>query len=234
MAELRVGTSGYSYKEWKGSFYPEKLPAGEMLRFYASHFPTVEINHTFYRMPTEKVLESWMAAVPADFQFALKLNQKITHIQKLQNCEDTLKRFLEVASVLAGEKRLGPVLVQLPPSFRADLEQLEAFLRLRPPAFRFALEVRHPSWHTEETYSLLRRHGTALCLAETDKTAAPLVLTADFTYVRLRRESYTGKQLVAWKKRFQQWRAAGIDVYAYVKHEEAGKAPVYAHKLFPS
>lgn len=125
-------------------------------------------------MPTEKVLESWAETVPAGFHFALKLNQKITHIQKLRNCESTLTRFLEVASLLAGDDRLGPVLVQLPPSFRADLKTLEEFLKLRPPRFRFALEVRHPSWQTEDTYSLLRQHETALCLAETVKESPRL------------------------------------------------------------
>ena len=231
MAELRVGTSGYSYKEWKGSFYSKDLPAREMLGFYSRQFSTVEINHTFYRMPTEKVLEDWAGTVPAGFRFALKLNQKITHIQKLRNCESTLARFLEVTSLLTNDDRLGPVLVQLPPSFRADLGTLEEFLKLRPRRFRFALEVRHPSWHSEDTYALLRRHETALCLAETDKETPPDVLTAPFTYVRLRRESYTPKQLAAWKQRFDAWIDQGVDVYAFFKHEEAGKAPAYARRL---
>jgi uncharacterized protein YecE (DUF72 family) len=231
MSRLRVGTSGYSYNQWKGSFYPEKLPAREMLGFYARQFPTVEINHTFYRMPTEKTLEGWAGSVPADFRFALKLNQKITHIQKLRNCGTTLTRFLEVASVLAHDSQLGPVLVQLPPSFRADLTVLEDFLKLRPRAFRFALEIRHPSWYTDETYTLLRRYETALCLAETDKESPPDLLTADFTYVRLRREAYTPKQLAAWKRQFDAWVSQGVDVYAFFKHEEAGKAPAYARRL---
>jgi len=231
---LRVGTSGYAYKEWKGNFYPEKIAAREMLGFYSRQFSTVEINHTFYRMPVEHVLEEWAQSVPGDFQFALKANQKITHIQRLRNMESTLERFLAASSVLAGEGRLGPILFQLPPSFRADLKVVEEFLKLRPRAFRFALEVRHESWHTEETYALLRQYQTALCLAETEDKSPPDVVTADFIYVRLRREEYTPRQLAAWKQRFDTWQRQGIDVYAYFKHEEAGKAPAYARRLLAS
>ncbi len=202
-----------------------------MLRFYSQHFSTVEINYTFYHMPAERVLQQWAASVPAGFQFALKVNQQITHIQKLRNSEATLKRFLETAAVLTDGDHLGPILVQLPPTFRADLNVLEDFLKLRPRAFRFALEVRHASWHTEETYALLRRHRTALCLAETDKETPPEVLTADFAYVRLRREAYTSKQLSAWRERFDAWLGRGIEVYVYCKHEDAGKAPDYARRL---
>ncbi len=231
MAELRVGTSGYAYKEWKGSFYPEKLPDKEMLRFYGQQFTTVEINNTFYRMPTERVVEQWAASVPAGFQFALKANQQITHIQRLRGSQSTLQRFLEAASVLGAENRLGPVLVQLPPNFRADLAVLGDFLKLRPQAFRFALEVRHASWHTPEFHALLREHSTALCLAETDDATPEPVLTADFTYVRLRKTTYTAKQLAAWKEQFDVWVKQGIGVFAYLKHEDAGKAPAYAKKL---
>jgi uncharacterized protein YecE (DUF72 family) len=191
----------------------------------------VEINHTFYRMPSERTLEGWASQVPAGFQFALKANQKITHMQKLRDSADTVRRFLEAAAVMSGENRLGPILFQLPPSFRADLTLLEEFLALRPTAFRFAVEFRHPTWHTEETYGLLRKHGAALCLAETDKEKAPEALTADFTYLRLRRESYTPRELAAWQERCDGWLRRGIDVYAYFKHEEAGKAPRYAERL---
>jgi len=233
-AALRVGTSGYAYKPWKGPFYPEKLPDKEMLGFYGQHFPTVEINNTFYRMPTERLLTGWAAQVPASFQFALKVNQQITHIQRLCGVEATLKRFLEVSSLLANEGRLGPILVQLPPNFRADLALLDEFLALRPPAFRFACEFRHPTWYTDDTYSLLRRHGVALCLAETEEDTPPDILTADFVYARLRRESYTPKQLRTWKERFDNWVSQGIDVYAFLKHEDAGKAPAWARRLLES
>jgi len=202
-----------------------------MLGFYSQQLQTVEINHTFYRMPAERVLENWAESVPAGFHFVLKANQKITHIQKLRDSADTLGRFLEAASVLARRELLGPILFQLPPTFRADTGLLEEFLQLRPRAFRFALEVRHPSWHTDETYSLLRRHGAALCLAETEEDTPPEVLTADFVYARLRRPSYTARELAAWKQRCQSWQQQGLDVYVFFKHEEAGQAPAYARRL---
>jgi uncharacterized protein YecE (DUF72 family) len=161
----------------------------------------------------------------------LKANQQITHIQRLRNCESTLKRFLEVASVLNDGDHLGPVLVQLPPTFKFDRPLLEDFLALRPPAFHFAFEVRHPSWYTEETYTVLRQRETALCLSETDKQTPPDVLTAHFTYARLRLEDYTPKQITAWRKRFDDWLGQSVDVYVYFKHEDAGKAPAYARQL---
>jgi len=229
--KLRIGTSGYSYKQWKGSFYPEKLPDKEMLSFYGKQFETVEINHSFYRMPTESVLLAWAASVPEGFRFALKANQKITHIQRLRNCGETLKRFLEVASVLNDGNHLGPVLVQLPPNFKFDEPLLEEFLTLKPPAFQFAFEVRHASWYTEETYAVLRKHNVALCLAETEEQTPPEQLTADFTYVRLRKENYTAKELDVWKKHFDGWMKQGVDVFAYCKHEDEGKAPEYAKKI---
>ena len=202
-----------------------------MLDFYAKQFSTVEINHSFYRMPTEATLLNWVKSVPEGFRFALKANQQITHIKRLRNCEETLKRFLEVASVLQDGDHLGPVLVQLPPTFKFDKPLLEEFLVLRPPAFQFAFEVRHPSWYTEETSALLRDRGTALCLAESEKETPLEVLTTDFTYVRLRREEYTPKQLKEWRQRIDKWLAQGVDVFVYCKHEDAGKAPAYAHQL---
>jgi uncharacterized protein YecE (DUF72 family) len=226
-----VGTSGYSYKQWKGSFYPEKLPDRDMLSYYAQQLQTVEINHTFYRMPTENLLLQWAKSVPDGFRFALKANQQITHILRLRNCESTLKRFLEVASVLSEGDHLGPILVQLPPTFKFDQPLLEEFLSLRPPAFSFAFEVRHASWYTEGTYSALRKNNVALCLAETDKQTPPEILTANFAYLRLRKEEYTPKELSAWRKRFDAWLDQGVDVYAYCKHEDAGKGPAYARQL---
>ena len=173
-----------------------------MLSFYAKEFSTVEINYTFYHMPTESALTNWTTQVPVGFQFALKANQQITHIRRLRECESTLKRFLEVASVLKEGDHLGPVLVQLPPNFKFDKTLLEEFLALRPSAFQFAFEVRHASWYTEETYEVLRQHNTALCLADTEKQTPPELVTADFAYVRLRREDYTAEDLTAWRKRF--------------------------------
>ena len=194
-----------------------------MLSFYGAQFSTVEINHSFYRMPTENLLLNWAKSVPDGFRFALKANQQITHIQRLRGCESTLKRFLEVASVLNEGDHLGPILVQLPPTFKFDKPLLEDFLALRPQAFAFAFEVRHASWYTDETYAVLRKHKTALCIAETEKQTPP--------DVRLRMENYTPKQLAAWRKRFDTWMSQGIDVYAYCKHEDEGKAPAYARKI---
>jgi len=229
--QLHVGTSGYSYKEWKGTFYPEKLPEKNMLRFYSEHFSTVEINYSFYQLPKESTLVKWASEVPAGFTFSLKANQKITHIKRLRDCGDILRRFLEIASVLQEGDHLGPILVQLPPNFKFDKPLLEEFLAMRPTAFRFAFEARHASWYTDETYEVLRKHQTALCLAETEKDTPPDVLTADFTYVRLRKEEYTPKEIQAWKKRFDDWKAQGVQVFAYFKHEDSGTAPKYAKKL---
>ena len=202
-----------------------------MLSFYGTQFSTVEINHSFYRMPTETTLLNWAKSVPEGFRFALKANQQITHIKRLRDCEQIMKRFLEVASVLQDGDHLGPILVQLPPTFKFDKPLLVEFLALRPPAFLFAFEVRHPSWYSEETYELLRQHQTALCLAETEKETPLEVLTADFTYVRLRKELYTTKQLKEWRNRFDGWKLRGVDVYVYCKHEDAGKAPAYGRQL---
>ena len=223
-----MGTSGYSYKEWKGGFYPEKLPDSEMLNFYAKEFSTVEINHSFYRMPVEKMVEKWAAQVPPGFRFAMKANQQITHIMRLRGAENTLKRFLEVASVLQDGDHLGPILVQLPPSFKFDRPLLEEFLALKPIAFRFAFEVRHASWYTDETYETLRKFNTSLCLAETDESEPPDVQTADFVYLRLRKADCTTDELKAWRRKFDGWTAQGKDVYVYIKHEDAGRGPAYA------
>lgn len=202
-----------------------------MLSFYGKQFSTVEINHSFYRMPTESALLNWAKSVPEGFRFAMKVNQQITHIKRLRDCESTLKRFLDVAGVLNDGDHLGPILVQLPPNFKCDGPLLDKFLALRPRAAAFAFEARHPSWYTEETYTLLRRHETALCLAETEEQTPADILTAGFTYVRLRRESYTPKRLCAWRKRMSAWMKQGVDVYVYCKHEDEGKAPEYARQI---
>ena len=231
MAELYVGTSGYAYAEWKRNFYPAKLPAAQMLKYYSQQFRTVEINYTFYRLPAERTLAEWVAATPEAFCFALKANQRITHVQRLQDVDSLLRRFLEAATVLALEGRLGPMLFQLPPNFALDLERLDEFLAQRPRAARFAMEFRHPSWFTDEVYECLRQHQTALCLAETDETSTPEILTTNFAYLRLRRTSYGEAELRAWRKKFDAWCASGTDVYVYFKHEEEGRGPAYARRL---
>lgn len=225
---LYVGTSGYSYKEWKGTFYPNDLPARQMLRFYGEHFRTVEINNTFYRLPSASVLQAWASDVPADFRFALKVPQTITHRRRLKDAGDSLSQFLEVAAAL--KKRLGPLLFQLPPNFKKDVPRLRDFLALLPAKRRVAFEFRHPSWFDEEVVGLLRDHQVALCLAEAENDLeVPFVATADWGYLRLRRPDYSTAELKRWVKRLRQqdWR----DVFVFFKHEDEGKGPQLAKRF---
>jgi uncharacterized protein YecE (DUF72 family) len=214
-----VGTSGYSYKEWKGSFYPEKLPQKEMLSYYAQRFSTVEINNTFYRMPKASMLGSWGAQVPEAFRFVIKAPQRITHIKRLKEAEQDTDYLLSTISVL--KNRLGPVLFQLPPNLKKDLARLAAFLDLIGDATQAAWEFRHESWLDPEVFDVLRARSAALCVADVDEAPTPeLVSTARWGYIRLRRESYTDDQLVEWiaKLRSQPWE----EVYVFFKHEDAG------------
>lgn len=225
---LYVGTSGYSYKEWKGTFYPNDLPARQMLRFYGEHFRTVEINNTFYRLPSASVLQAWASDVPADFRFALKAPQTITHRRRLKDAGDSLSQFLEVAAAL--KKRLGPLLFQLPPNFKKDVPRLRDFLALLPAKRRVAFEFRHPSWFDEEVVGLLRDHQVALCLAEAENDLeVPFVATADWGYLRLRRPDHSTAELKRWVKRLRQqdWR----DVFVFFKHEDEGKGPRMAKRF---
>ncbi|MGH7271373.1 MAG: DUF72 domain-containing protein, partial [Polyangiaceae bacterium] len=187
-----VGTSGYSYKPWQGPFYPKTLPAARFLSFYASALATVEINNTFYRMPTPDLLERWARDVPEGFLFALKAPQRITHIAKLKDAGEALATFAHAANALGSH--LGPLLFQLPPNLRKDVPRLTAFLEkarlLKPAGQRFAFEFRHPSWFDDDVMTELRAHGAALCLAESDTLETPLIATADWGYVRLRRDAY--------------------------------------------
>src|SRR5947208_14235037 len=181
---LYAGTSGYSYKEWKGTFYPKELPDKQMLRHYGERFRTVEINSTFYRMPKASVLEAWASEVPADFRFVLKAPQQITHRQRLQGAGDSMSHLLEVAGAL--KERLGPLLFQLPPNLKKDVPRLRAFLALLPSPPRAAFEFRHPSWFDDEVFGLLRDHQAALCIAEAeDDLEVPFVATAAWGYLRL-------------------------------------------------
>src|SRR5262245_22056720 len=204
---LYVGTSGYSYKQWKGAFYPEDLPAKRMLGFYGKRFRTVEINNTFYRMPTASVLGAWAGEVPADFRFVLKAPQRITHFQRLKGAAASVSSLLDAAGAL--KKRLGPLLFQLPPTLKKDVPRLRQFLALLPPRRRAAFEFRHPSWFDEEVFGLLRDHSATLCIAEAeDGLEVPVVATADWGYVRLRRPDYGAAELKTWVKRVQEqgWR----------------------------
>jgi len=225
---LYVGTSGYSYKEWKGSFYPGDLPDKQMLRFYGERFRSVEINNTFYRMPKESVLESWANEVPADFKFVLKAPQRITHMQRLKDTDDSASYFLKVSRVL--KERLGPLLFQLPPFMKKDLPRLREFLTLLPTNPPSAFEFRHQSWFDEEIFALLREHQIALCVAEAeDGVEVPFVSTADWGYLRLRRPDYGDAELKSWITRLQNqpWR----DAFIFFKHEDEGKGPLMARRF---
>jgi uncharacterized protein YecE (DUF72 family) len=214
-----VGTSGWSYKEWKGSFYPPKLPQGEMLGFYASRFSTVEVNNSFYRIPTEKVLVGWAEQVPPDFRFVLKASRRITHNSRLADDDGSLEYFLRAVNPLG--ERLGPTLFQLPPTFKKDAVRLRAFLARLPKRWLAALEFRHASWFDDEVYDLLRSHDAALVAVDEDETegkGAPLVPTASWGYFRLRRTAYDTSALEAWAGRIQ--RAEWKDAYVFLKHED--------------
>lgn len=227
MAVLRVGTSGYSFKEWKGTFYPADLPDREMLPYYAGRLPAVEINYTFRHMPTAKTIAGWDAATPADFVFVLKASQRITHIQRLKNAEDPLGYFCTTAALLG--PKLGPILFQLPPYFKKDAPRLQAFLELLPPQHRYAFEFRHPTWFDDEIHALLAGRQVSLCINETDEGAPALSVTAPYVYLRLRRENYEAEAVLAWGNRLQGLVAEGVDVYAFFKHEREG--PRFAEAL---
>lgn len=221
-----IGTSGYSYKEWKGPFYPEDLPAARFLGFYAAAFETVEINNTFYRMPTPKLIDGWASEVPEHFTFALKAPQRITHSAKLKGAEDAVATFVRTASALG--PRLGPLLFQLPPFLRKDVPRLAEFLEQSPKGARLAFEFRHESWFDDDVWGVLRAHGVALCIAEGEKLESPLVATADWGYVRLRRDEYSDEVLAEWSRkiRAQPWKEA----FVYLKHDD-GDAPGVANRL---
>ena len=221
-----VGTSGYSYKEWKGPFYPKDLAAAGFLHYFAERLHTVEINNTFYRMPTAKLVEGWAEEVPEGFTFAVKAPQRITHIARLQNAAETTAIFVSTVSKLG--PRLGPLLYQLPPIMKKDVPRLAAFLESAPKGPRYAFEFRHASWFDDEVWALLRQHGVALCIAEGESLESPLVATADWGYVRLRRDEYPDALVSGWAERIraQPWKEA----FVYVKHDE-GDAPSVARKL---
>jgi uncharacterized protein YecE (DUF72 family) len=224
-----VGTSGYSYKEWKGTFFPADLAASEMLHFYAEKFSTVEINNSFYRMPSAEVLTRWSEQVPDRFVFVLKAPRRITHQQQLHEATESVSYFWKAAGSLG--PKLGPVLFQLPPFLKKDLPRLRAFLAQLPEGCRAAFEFRHSSWFDADTFEALRAARAALCLADTDEQEPPVVATADWGYLRLRRTEYSEAQLHLWAERVraQPWK----EVYVFFKHEDEGKAPRLAAQFSP-
>jgi uncharacterized protein YecE (DUF72 family) len=219
---LYVGTSGYSYKEWKGNFYPEKLPAKEMLTYYATRLPAVEINNTFYRLPQKSMLENWKEQVPTGFKFSVKASQRITHFKRLKETEEETRYLLDTAAAL--EDRLGPVLFQLPPNMKKDLSRLESFLACLPNETKATFEFRHQTWFDDDVLELLSRKNHALCISDTDDLPVSHIdKTADWGYLRLRRVNYSEENLAEWFKRVddQNWN----DAYVFFKHEDEGTGP---------
>jgi uncharacterized protein YecE (DUF72 family) len=232
---LYTGTSGFAYKEWKGSFYPEDLPNDDMLRYYAAHFRACEINNSFYRIPAEKTLRQWSEQVPAEFRFILKASQKITHFTRLKaEARDPLEYFITIARALG--EQLGPILFQLPPNMKADVPRLSAFLDFMPVHVRAAFEFRHASWFDDAVFDVLRSKGVALCIADTEEQQTPRVATTtDWGYLRLRRVEYGPDDLADWAR----WLATQTwpDSYVFFKHEDAGTGPRLAkefEKIFES
>jgi len=225
--QVLTGTSGFSYTAWRGSFYPEKLAEAKMLAYYAEQLRTVEINNSFYRMPSPEALGKWAAETPPSFHFALKSPRRITHEKKLADVGDSLQR-LEQAARTLGDK-LGPILFQLPPFLRKDLPRLDDFLAALPAGLRAAMEFRHESWFSDDVYDRLRARGAALCIAESEDLATPTVATAGWGYLRLRRQDYDRAAVAAWAERIraQPWDIA----YVFFKHEDEGRGPALATDL---
>jgi uncharacterized protein YecE (DUF72 family) len=222
-----IGTSGYNYPEWKGSFYPEDLPETKMLPYYAERFPTVEINYTFYRFPSEKQLAAWTEATPARFRLTVKASRRITHEARLKETGASVRSFCERVSLL-GEK-LGVVLFQLPPNLKKNLDLLDSFLETFPRGVRAAFEFRSDSWHDDAVYERLRARSLALCIADSEKLSTPIVPTAEYGYLRLRDEGYEEADIDRWAEviRAQSW----AETFVYFKHEEHGKGPEFARLL---
>jgi uncharacterized protein YecE (DUF72 family) len=224
---VHVGTSGYNYPAWRGSFYPERLSPAKMLPFYAERFGTVEINASFYRMPTPSAIQGWATATPPGFVFALKAPQRITHIGRLTNVDEPLRFFCETARGLG--PKLGPVLFQLPPSFRKDTGRLASALAQIPSEVRVAFEFRHATWFSDDVYDLLHGRDAALCLVDAEDGTTPDVATASWGYARLRDRAYSELELDEWATALA--RAAWKDAFAYLKHEDTGLGPTLAARL---
>lgn len=230
-----VGTSGWSYRHWRGVFYPEGLPMSGWLRHYAERLRCVEVNSSFYGLPRMETIHSWTASVPVGFQFALKASRFITHRKRLKDCAAPLSRFLEVAEAFG--PHLGPILFQLPPNWRLNLGRLEEFLAILPRGFGYAIELRDPEWHRQEVYDLLDRRGVATCRFQLAGIESPEVMTGGWGYVRLHGPgaaycgSYSEADLGRWAERIRAWRQAGRDVYLFFDNDEAGYAARNAERL---
>lgn len=223
-----IGTSGYNYPEWKGSFYPVDLPAAKMLPYYAARFPTVEINYTFYRMPNEKLVSGWAAQTPSPYKITLKAPRRITHDNRLKNSGELVAGFCQVAATLGA--KLGMLLFQLPPSLKKDLTLFDEFLETLPPKVRAAFEFRNASWLDQDVFDRLHERNLALCIADSEKMSTPIHATADYSYFRLRDEGYTPADIERWADTIAQHAGPG-DAFVYFKHEEEGKGPELARLL---
>jgi len=224
-----VGTSGYNYAEWKGSFYPEKFTSKKMLPYYAERLPTVEINYTFYRMPTERLLRGWSEITPETFRFTLKAPRRITHDARLKSCEELTRAFCDAAGSLG--PKLAVLLFQLPPSFKKDLDILDAFLRTLPRGARAAFEFRYQSWHDSVVFERLAGRGVALCVADSEGLSPPVEITASHAYFRLRDAGYREDDLARCADTIKTSTTGCEDVFVYFKHEDEGKGPVFARAL---
>ena len=227
--DVRIGTSGWNYTAWRGSFYPSDMKPAGMLAYYAGRFSTVEVNNTFYRMPTAKAVEGWAAAVPARFTFVLKAPQRITHFSRLRDVDDPVRFFCDTARLLG--PKLGPLLFQLPPNFKVDTGRLADVLALLPPDMRVAFEFRNPTWFTQEVYTRLAARNAALCIADNADGATPAVATADWGYVRLRATGYGDDDLRAWLATLHRIGARWRDAFVFFKHEEEGTGPALGARL---
>jgi uncharacterized protein YecE (DUF72 family) len=227
-AAVYIGTSGWHYPHWRGPFYPEKLPAAQMLDFYTRHFHTVELNNTFYRLPSESAVDDWRARTPSGFLFAAKGSRFLTHLKKLKDPETGIARYFERADRLG--RKLGPVLFQLPPHWEVNSERLEVFLAALPRGHRYAFELRDPSWHIPEVYRILRRHRAAFCIFDIAGFYSGIEITANFTYVRLHgpdgayQGSYASEKLEEWAARIREWRRELQAIYIYFDNDQAAYA----------
>ncbi len=232
---IHIGTSGWHYKHWKGPFYPEDMKSEEMLGFYAEHFQVAEINNSFYRLPAEQTLKAWRDTVRGDFQFSVKASRYLTHMKKLKDPEEPSETFMERIKTLGD--RLGPILFQLPPRWRCNLERFDAFIRQLPDGFRYTFEFRDPSWFTSEIYDLLRKAEAAFCIYELSGTLSPKEVTADFVYIRLHgpegayEGSYDQQTLSGWAGAMSSWARQGKEVFCFFDNDQNGYAAQNARSL---
>lgn len=234
MATLYVGTSGWAYPSWKPAFYPEKLAQKKFLNYYATKLNAVEVNFSFRQLVKDTTIQNWLAETPEHFRFTMKAHQVLTHIRRLKDAGDFLQRFLATLEPMERAGRLGPILFQLPPNFKADHAVLAEFLQVLPRAVRAAFEFRHQSWWTDATWDTLRARNIALCVAESEERDTPDVVTADYAYYRYRKPSYTPEERAAMVARMKEHLAAGRDAFAYFKHEETPEGALYAVEVMQS